>query len=199
MQHEAGTPLLEVGQRLEPLEIIDMTVQGGGVARYQGQVVFLESGIVGETVAARITQVKKRVVQASVEQVLRPSPHAVAPTCPHFALCGGCSWQNLSLAAQHEWKQRHVRETLARIGKAVIDVAPVAASPLSLGFRNKVAFAFSQGPEGAPVLGLRHSVDRPGVGLVAGEGRADFRDFGEGGDEDAELVVGLADFAALQR
>ena len=155
MINEAGAPLLEVGQRLEPLEIIDMTVQGGGVARHQGQVVFLESGILGETVAARVTQVKKRVVQATVEEVLTPSPHAVAPTCPHFALCGGCSWQNLSLAAQHEWKQRHVRETLARIGKTVVDVAPVAASPLSLGYRNKVAFAFAKGPEGAPVLGLR--------------------------------------------
>ena len=143
---------------LEALTVTDLTVDGGAVARHQGQVVFLDAGLPGETLSARVVKRGKRIVHARRERTLRPSPHAVDPWCPHAADCGACSWQHFAPEAALAWKQKHVRETLARIGKVVEpEVSPVVPSPREQGYRNKVSFAFAPGeaPDQKTLLGLR--------------------------------------------
>ena len=157
---EAQQPALayEAGTLLESLTVTDMTVDGGAVARRQGQVIFLDAGLPGEELSARVVKRVKRVVHAQKERSLRPSPHAVTPWCPHAADCGACSWQHFAPEAAQAWKQKHVRETLARIGHlADPDVAPLVFSPRDRGYRNKMSFAFAPGatPEQKTLLGLR--------------------------------------------
>jgi len=48
--------------------------------------------------------------------VLTPSPDRVIPKCAHFGICGGCSLQHLSPAAQLAAKQRQLLDNLERIG-----------------------------------------------------------------------------------
>ncbi len=144
------------GSRISPLTVIDLTVDGGAVARHEGRVVFLDRGLPEEVVAAEVVAVKKKIVQARTLETLRESPHAVAPWCPHAAECGGCSWQHFAMPAALAWKERHVRETLARIGKLPeIRIAPILASPKERRFRNKMAYAFAQDAQGGALLGLR--------------------------------------------
>ena len=148
------------GMLLDELTVTDLTVDGKAVARHQGQVVFLDAGLPGEVLSARVVKTAKRIVHAQVERSLRPSPHAVAPWCPHVADCGACAWQHFSLEAAREWKQKHVRETLARIGKAADPVvAPLVPSPLDRAYRTKMSFAFAsgilQGATEKTLLGLR--------------------------------------------
>ncbi len=156
----AQQPVLayDAGTLLESLTVTDLTVDGGAVARHQGQVVFLDAGLPGDVLSARVVKRVKRVVHAQRERSLHPSPHAVEPWCPHAADCGACSWQHLSPEAALAWKQKHVRETLARIGKVVEpDVSPLVPSPRDRGYRNKMSFAFAPGatPDHKTLLGLR--------------------------------------------
>lgn len=150
------SPPASVGQCFEDLEVVDITVEGGGVARRQGQVVFLDTGLPGDRVDARITSVSKRVVHAVVERVRHACPETVAPWCPHFNECGACSLQHWDYNATLAWKERHVRETLRRIGRVEsVPVMAVQPSPELRGFRSKMVYAFAEGEQGRCMLGLR--------------------------------------------
>ena len=152
---------LAPGCALSPLSIVDLTVEGGAVARHEGRVVFLDRGLPGEVVSACVTDVKKRIVHASVVETLSASPDAQEAWCPHFEECGACTCQNYSEQAMHKWKEKHIREALSRIGKvAEPDVAAIIASPSKREYRNKMAFAFAPGEDGLARLGLRKRKNR---------------------------------------
>ncbi len=142
------------------LDITALASGGAGVARIGdeqgGRVVFVERGLPGQRVLARITLVKKRFAKAEVLDVVEQTPHAVDAQCPHFGRCGGCSWQDLDYPEQLRWKQTLVRENLERIGKLKEPpVQPTLPSPKTYGFRNKMEFAFSPGKaKGEINLGL---------------------------------------------
>lgn len=148
----------------DELLVTDLTVDGKAVARHQGQVVFLDAGLPGDIVSARVDKTIKRIIHARVERVIHPSPHAVAPWCSHVNECGACSWQHFSLQAAGEWKHKHVRESLTRIGKIDAPVVlPLVPSPCLRAYRNKMSFAFASAPvssqENPTLLGLRQFRD----------------------------------------
>jgi 23S rRNA (uracil1939-C5)-methyltransferase len=138
---------------------VDRLAFGGrGVARLEGLVVFVDGGLPGALVRAKVERVKKGFAEAIVLETLTPSPKAVAPVCPHFGVCGGCTWQDLDYEDQLFWKREQVVETLSRLGGlADAPVARTVASPKTLGYRNKMEFAFA----GRLHLGL-HERRRPG-------------------------------------
>lgn len=161
-----GELLMQIGDTLTNLTVTDLTVQGAGVARVDGRVVFVAGALPGSVVHARVTGLHKGTVQAVRLEECEPSPFAVSPWCPHYEDCGACLWQHFSLEGARQWKTRHVKETLARIGgTGAVDVVPALASPLEKGFRTKMTFAFGPGPgpEFAPQVGLRR---RGGKGIV---------------------------------
>ncbi len=138
----------------------DLAVTGGSIARLSGLAVFLDKGLPGETLRCRITESKPRFAKAEVLETLVPSPHAVPSFCAFSGRCGGCAWPDLDYAAQLAWKERHVMETLRRIGNVACGVdggpeyLPITPSPRITGYRNKMEFAFGF-EAGQPALGLR--------------------------------------------
>ena len=54
------------GQILPELDVVDLTVDGGAVARHQGRVIFLDGGLPGDRVSARVLAVEKRSVRAGL-------------------------------------------------------------------------------------------------------------------------------------
>ncbi|WP_243360347.1 23S rRNA (uracil(1939)-C(5))-methyltransferase RlmD [Fundidesulfovibrio terrae] len=146
--------LTSMSQSLE-LTIERAVFGGAGLARHDGRIVFVEGGLPGSVVSARITREEKSVLRAVAEQVLTPSPHAAEPFCPHFGVCGGCTWQDASYAAQLDWKRDIVSEQLRRLGGLEAEVAPTVASPEERFYRNKMEFAFGPGQGKILNLGLR--------------------------------------------
>ena len=135
----------------------DLAVSGGSIARLDGLAVFLDKGLPGETLRCRIIECKPRFAKAEVLETLEASPDAVPSFCAFADQCGGCAWTTLSYAAQLTWKERHVRETLRRIGKVCFDqteILPITPSPRQTGYRNKMEFAFGRSGE-EPAIGLR--------------------------------------------
>ncbi|MDR1946027.1 MAG: TRAM domain-containing protein [Desulfovibrio sp.] len=142
-----------------PLTVSDLTVDGKGIARHEGRVVFLDGGLPGDKVTAAVTDVKRNALRASVVETLFASPYTVAPFCLHAGECGGCSLQHFEYAAALAWKRRHIAGCLSRIGRIESpEVAELVPSPELRAWRNKIAcsFAPAQGDEGGPpLLGLR--------------------------------------------
>lgn len=105
-----NSPLVEA-------EITSLTLEGKGVARVNGKTVFIEGALPEEKVAFRYTSYKANYDEGRVETVLSASPNRVEPKCQHFAMCGGCSWQHISLEAQILYKQQVLLDNLLHIGK----------------------------------------------------------------------------------
>src|SRR5438093_1339428 len=96
--------------------ISDLELGGKAVARHAGCVVFVDRGLPGDEVAARLTRVRRRFAEARLERVERGSPDRVPAPCPHVERCGGCRFQELRYERQLEVKQHLVREALTRLG-----------------------------------------------------------------------------------
>src|SRR5690606_41536285 len=92
-------------------------LKAGGVARRDGKVVFVEGGLPGERVEARIVRSKPSYEKARTERVLTASSMRVAPRCPHLGVCGGCAMQHLHPQAQVAVKQRALEDAFGHIGK----------------------------------------------------------------------------------
>jgi 23S rRNA (uracil1939-C5)-methyltransferase len=117
---------------------------GKRVARPGEKILFLDRGVPGETVRARVTRVQKRFLEGQVVAVLQSSPDRIEPPCPYYGTCGGCHFQEIHYEQQLHWKLKTVEDTLQRLGgfKDLHISAPVAASPRPFNYRNKVALHF---------------------------------------------------------
>jgi len=141
--------------RGEEIELrVDRLAYGGrGVARHGELVVFVARGLPGDRVRARVTKFKRRYAEAYAIELLEPGPGRIEPRCAHFGVCGGCAWQNLDYAEQLRHKHAQVADALQRIGGFTgIEPEPMVAAEHLYGYRNKVEYSWSQGPDG-PRLG----------------------------------------------
>jgi 23S rRNA (uracil1939-C5)-methyltransferase len=98
-------------------DIASLDQEGRGVARIDGKAVFVEGALPGERVTIATLKRKPAWELARAESFLRTSPDRVAPRCPHFGVCGGCSLQHLDVAAQVAAKQRTLEDALWHIAR----------------------------------------------------------------------------------
>ena len=146
-------PAFLVGDSISPLTIVDLTVEGGAIARHEGQVVFLDSGAPEAVVSARVEKCDKKIIHATVTEVLQPSPYDTSPWCPLFGECGGCSWQHITQEAQQAWKEKRIGDTLTRLGGLDVAVEPLVTGSQK-DFRTRMTYAFGYA-DGKNVIGLR--------------------------------------------
>jgi 23S rRNA (uracil1939-C5)-methyltransferase len=106
---------LETPPRVAHVESVDQ--EGRGVARVDGKAIFIAGALPGETVEFSSYQRKPNYELAEAGRILQASSSRVVPRCPHYGVCGGCSYQHLELRAQVAAKQRVLEDCLARIGK----------------------------------------------------------------------------------
>jgi 23S rRNA (uracil1939-C5)-methyltransferase len=101
---------------LQEADIVDLSVDGRGVARLDGKAVFIDGALPNERVRFRLIKRRRHMDEALLAEILVASPERVVPRCAHFGVCGGCSLQHLSASAQLAAKQRQLLENLQRIG-----------------------------------------------------------------------------------
>ena len=130
-------------------DLIELPVEGlafgaRGIARQNDFVWFVERGIPGQRVKAKIQRMRKQYGEAYVVEVVHPSPHQVDPPCPYFGVCGGCQLQHLDYDIQVLAKKDQIEEILRRIGGlSNITVSSTLPSDKLYGYRNKMEFSFS--------------------------------------------------------
>jgi 23S rRNA (uracil1939-C5)-methyltransferase len=126
----------------------DLDRQGRGVARIQGQVVFVQGALPGDRVRLAPLPRRRGQREARMLQLLEPSPQRRRPPCILADHCGGCSLQPFAATAQQQWKQRLVEQTLRRIGGLELTIAPLIPAPEELGYRNRAIIPLERKPDG---------------------------------------------------
>lgn len=94
---------------------------------------------------------KRPILSASTYYSMKltiQTPQPLEAPCPHFNLCGGCSFQQVSYKEQLQQKESFVSHLFNRA------VEPIICSPSQWRYRNKMEFSFSQDRAGKKFLGL---------------------------------------------
>ena len=144
------------------LVIEDMGTDGEGighVATEDGRsiAVFVKDAVMGDTIRAAITKVKKQYVYARLVEVIKPSPYRVEPKCPVARPCGGCTLQHVSYEKQLDYKWNKVKNCLSRIGgiehpEALME--PIIGMENPWNYRNKAQFPVGRDKDGKVVIGF---------------------------------------------
>lgn len=141
------------------VDILSNGMDGEGIARVDGKVLFVPYTLKGERVRVAIKQVKKKFAFATAIKIISPSPYRIKPECPHFYKCGGCDMGHID----GEYRKRLLRDELINNFKKIagMECAPTefVCSPTGArrAARNKISMPFGA-VDGKVVLGLyRHN------------------------------------------
>lgn len=124
-----------------------------------GRTVFVQGAVPGDVVAADITSEHKSYANATVQQVLEPSPERVLPKDPEL-VDSIEPWSIMAYPAQLQAKRANVVDALTRnggiprsdAGSLVEDIRP---SKREYGYRNKLEMAAFKDAAGRFQLGFR--------------------------------------------
>lgn len=143
---------MNIGEILD-IEIEGSGMNGEGVTRADGKVVFVPYTLKGERVRAKVKSVKKNYATASVIKVLSPSEHRIDPNCPHYYKCGGCDMGHIDGEYRRKILLDELKNNLKKI--ANIDFTPTEFVSFSCGTarRNKLSMPFGY-VDGKVVSGL---------------------------------------------
>ncbi|MFC3885415.1 23S rRNA (uracil(1939)-C(5))-methyltransferase RlmD [Bacillus songklensis] len=94
----------------------DLTHDGAGVAKVEGFPIFVPNALPGERGKVKVMKVKKGYAFGRLEEIHEESQYRMTPPCPIYKECGGCQLQHLSYEGQLVFKQKQVKEVMARIG-----------------------------------------------------------------------------------
>ncbi len=98
-------------------DIESLDHEGRGVAHVSGKAIFIEGALPGERVSYTAFRRKPTFENAHADAILKASSQRVAPRCPHFGVCGGCSMQHLDPRAQAAAKQRVLEDAFWHIAR----------------------------------------------------------------------------------
>ena len=152
------------------LRIHDVAFGGKGVGRVNGKATFVPFTIDEESITAQIVREKKQFAEGTLVKVVQESPHRVAPPCPYFGRCGGCSYQHIEYEHQLSLKSRQVEGILQRIGR--IKNPPLRRmipSPLQYGYRNRITVHSEEGVTGFYRADSRRIIDVERCPIAADE------------------------------
>ncbi len=145
-------------------EVVDLDDAGSGIAGLatsDGELrVRVPGSLPGERVTGHITyrsvhvRAGRREAWATLQTILRASPHRVVPVCPAQGRCGGCAVMHLAYAEQLAWKQARVRDEFSKYsGLRSVQIEASVPSPLTLGYRNQAKYVYGRAEGGEVVLG----------------------------------------------
>ncbi|MDE7161312.1 MAG: TRAM domain-containing protein, partial [Anaeroplasmataceae bacterium] len=129
--------------KIVKLEIEGYDMNGLGVAKHDGIIVFVSKALKGETVLAEITNVHKKYSFAKTTKILIPSSDRIDPVCPYVEGCGGCDLLHMKYDIECQVKEDKVKNAFRKIlEKQKVKLNPIIRNEQTLGYRNKVMMPF---------------------------------------------------------
>ena len=121
--------------------------EGLGIARIDGQVVFVHGAVRGETCDVLVMKVLKNAAFGKIAALVEPSPARRQPDCPYYGRCGGCDFRHMSYDEELWAKRARVQDALTRIGGAEVTVEEILGAEQPLHYRNKSIYPISPAGE----------------------------------------------------
>ena len=129
---------------LKEILITDTAFKGKSVAKYDGNVIFINGGVPGDLCDITVYKKKRKYWEARIEKIINYSEKRDKPKCEHFGVCGGCKWQNMNYKSQLQFKQKEVQNNLIKIGGINLKkINTIIGSQDQYYYRNKMEFTFS--------------------------------------------------------
>ena len=120
-------------------QIEGIAAGGAGLARREGQPVFIEGTAPGDRIAARITEEHRGWARAEPVEIISPSADRLEAACPLYGICGGCSLQHLRYEAQTAAKAAILKEAFTRLG-GTVPPEPQVFPSAPWEYRNRMQF-----------------------------------------------------------
>ncbi|MCH5260215.1 MAG: 23S rRNA (uracil(1939)-C(5))-methyltransferase RlmD [Lachnospiraceae bacterium] len=158
-------------------QIIEGTVQrvdfpNKGIVETADGVCVVKNALPGQKVRCAVNKVRKGKAEGRLMDVLEASPLECGSPCPHFGICGGCTYLSLPYEEQLKIKEAQVKKLLDAVLCKPICVKEstpegnvsdentyrfegIKPSPVSFGYRNKMEFSFGDEVKDGPLaLGM---------------------------------------------
>ncbi len=134
-------------------EIVDITNLGFGVAKCDGQVVFISGAVTGDIVRAKVIKTSSSYSVGRVEEFISRSDKRVNDRCEN-ELCKSCAYKCLDYNYEKNLKEEAVRQIFKKSGLDGVKILPLVASPLQRGYRNKAQYPISRDKDGRYIIGF---------------------------------------------
>ena len=138
-----------------------------GVVSAEGEKVLVKGALPGQCISFYITRRRSGTSKGRLAEVLERSPLELQePSCPHFGICGGCTYQNVAYEDQLKLKAECVRKLITAAdafdppcknaaGNANNIFEGIFPSSVTCAYRNKMEYTFGDEYKGGPLaLGL---------------------------------------------
>lgn len=126
------------------VEIIDIGINGEGIAKIDNFTIFVEKAIKGELVKIKIVKVSKNFAYGKLIEILRPSIHRKTPSCAYFGKCGGCNLLHIDYPLQLETKTNFIKSNLKKIAGLDFDVPLALGMETPFHYRNKASWPVNE-------------------------------------------------------
>lgn len=136
------------------VDIIDMGINGEGVAKIDSYPIFIKNSIKGEKVKILLIKKSKDFGIGKVVEILEASQYRVNPFCSVFNKCGGCELQHISYEKQLEYKLEQVKNNFRKFGLDQNKVVGIIGMENPYSYRNKAQYPFGIDKDGNLVTGF---------------------------------------------
>ena len=133
------------------LKITDLAFGGKGIAQVNDFIIFVDGGLPGQTVNARISLKKKQYAEAKILKIIKKSQLEIKN--PYQAI-PGAPWANLPIKKQQKFKKTLTINLFKKIAQENIESVfdEFISSPKTWNYRNKMEFSFGFSDENFKVV-----------------------------------------------
>ncbi len=114
----------QLNTKHQSVKVEKLDHHGAGIVYQNKKPVFIEGALPGEQVLMQLTESKSKFSRAKLIKVQTPSEQRMAPFCPHFEQCGGCTMQHLSAENQQAHKQQTLAQLMSKFAGQSIELEP---------------------------------------------------------------------------
>lgn len=125
-----------------------------GIVEVDGHPVVIKNAVQGQRIQFSVTKARPGRGEGRLLQVLEKAAGEIEPACPHFSVCGGCTYQNLPYEQQTAMKAAQAEALLREVCPDLV-FEGIKGSPRTKEYRNKMEFSFGDEYKDGPLaLGM---------------------------------------------
>lgn len=145
-------------------DLIQITIENvlfpnKAVGKYENYTVIVKNALLGQTVNAKVSKIKKHEIEAKLVEIIKPAEFEQEAICEHFGICGGCLYQTIPYEKQIELKQNQVKNIIDEV-TSDYQMLPIVESPRRTEYRNKMEFSFGDAVKDGPLTLGMHQKNR---------------------------------------
>ncbi|MCR5784983.1 MAG: 23S rRNA (uracil(1939)-C(5))-methyltransferase RlmD [Eubacterium sp.] len=145
---------MKKGEILEGV-VAEVQFPNKGIVHAEDKQVIVKNSVPGQKVRFSVSKIRKGKAEGRLLEVIEPAPNEIKEgVCPHFGICGGCNYQNLSYEDQLELKSSQVKKLLCEVldeGVWEKTYEGIKESPRRFSYRNKMEFTFGDEVKDGPL------------------------------------------------